>query len=432
MDQTASAGCEAEHGYRIINIITPSCNDSQQDAWLTSAHLEVALDVIRKELPYIEDLHLQADNASNYHCTQFLDQAPAVASLSGFHLRSMWHNEPGEGKDLVDAAFNQFKTPARNRISKTSTEQGFELNAPTAVHLACVASMRPPAGMTIVACKTPARTESDSAQLSWTPLDGIKQYFHYVFEEPDWQPPASQGGPSKQLKGITEAELNVCLGKRYCTVDLLKMVLRANGCSQLKGKKAQLQDRLRQVHSEQEGKLRALELLHEGMPQAPPGRPVLVRKHFNFGTGERVHLPLPVRPDGGFNDASLSTGATGISPADAIEPEELAGMNQVAKKHGWACLESGSEAMAGARHTVERIHGAAREQPAETAARPVPTHPDSPRRRKSDQEASKREQVRRDQERGLKRLRASFDTTLPCPNQHLGCETRCDFPSSSS
>ena len=93
----------AEHGYKILNVITsgPSCTDHQQDAWLTAAHLTVALEQIRKQLPYVRDLHLQSDNASNYHSSQVLDQFQGLARECGYRLLSMWHNEPGEGKDLT-------------------------------------------------------------------------------------------------------------------------------------------------------------------------------------------------------------------------------------------------------------------------------------------------------------------------------------------
>ena len=39
----------------------------------------------------------------------------ANQEFSNFRLLSIWHNEPGEGKDLVDALLNQYKTPARKQ-----------------------------------------------------------------------------------------------------------------------------------------------------------------------------------------------------------------------------------------------------------------------------------------------------------------------------
>ena len=52
------------HGYRILNIITPDCSDHQLDAWLTSAHIEVALEVVREQVPCLRGVRFQTDNCS--------------------------------------------------------------------------------------------------------------------------------------------------------------------------------------------------------------------------------------------------------------------------------------------------------------------------------------------------------------------------------
>ena len=166
--------------------------------------------MLKEQAPYLDGLYFHADNAPHYHCSQILYQLPgaftqfcaqtglcskclrnalqtqngdvhALCAISlsaarllsftvhhyrrvfasavreqGFRLLAMWHNEPGEGKDLVDALFNAFKTPARVRINSCKEQ----LIARTSVHLACIASLQTPRGMLIGACLTMPRQDA--------------------------------------------------------------------------------------------------------------------------------------------------------------------------------------------------------------------------------------------------------------------------------
>ena len=56
---------------------------------------------------------------------------PRYDAVPRFCVLEIWENEPGKGKDLVDALFNQFKTNAKYRVSRTQTA----LLACTSVHL---------------------------------------------------------------------------------------------------------------------------------------------------------------------------------------------------------------------------------------------------------------------------------------------------------
>ena len=78
----AAGWSEEEHGYELIKIITASCTDHQQDAWLTIAHVEAALQKLREQAPYLDGLYFQADNAPNYHCSQILYQLPGEFTQS--------------------------------------------------------------------------------------------------------------------------------------------------------------------------------------------------------------------------------------------------------------------------------------------------------------------------------------------------------------
>lgn len=58
-------------------------------------------------------------------------QTRDMTLFHGFCVLKIWENEPGKGKDLVDALFNQFKTNAKYRVSRTQTA----MLACTSVHL---------------------------------------------------------------------------------------------------------------------------------------------------------------------------------------------------------------------------------------------------------------------------------------------------------
>jgi hypothetical protein len=176
-----AADAHADHGYEVVSILTPSCSDHQQDAWLTCAHWEAALQQALKLVPWLRKLSLQCDNAGNYHCSQFLDQAAGIADLCGMELVDVCFNEPGEGKDLCDGAFNMAKSPVRHRIARSDGN----MSAPTSLHLAAIASLNPPAGMTFAACKS-VRSNAATSSWVWPTMSGIRKYHHFRYMAPSW------------------------------------------------------------------------------------------------------------------------------------------------------------------------------------------------------------------------------------------------------
>ena len=366
-----AARSDSGGSYQVISIATPSCSDHKQDAWLTAAHWEVALQQLKKQVPYLCDIYPQCDNAPNYHCTQFMDQAAGVATACGLRLLEMWFNEPGEGKDLVDGMFNNVKTPVRNRINRSHGN----LRADTSVHLAALASMHPPKGVTLVVCQTPARP---AAPWAWQTATGCKRWYHIRYLQPDFELPtapsskgsewcaaagqAAPGAVQSQQRSARaahrgDAATSGKVRKRakkgaeqpsqyaaepqlisrdmlrlqllHCKVPVLRSFLQAHR-AQASGRRDDMHARVLQLHSDCGGRLGHLQLL------APPanslqGRPIVAYRHYNFGEGEVTRLPLPT-VSGQAATGSYGTGAIGVAPADVLPPQDLQQYNEYAQR----------------------------------------------------------------------------------------------------
>ena len=126
---------------------------------------------------------------------------------------------------------------------------------------------------------------------------------------------------------VTELQLNSAL--RRCSNVQLQALCCANAQVQT-GNKADLQERIRHAHSQQSHMLHGWAGVSRVLPQ---GRPMLAYKHFDFGKGRHVHLPLP-ELDGQAITGIYSTGAKGIAIADALTAAKRATFNAYAAKMG--------------------------------------------------------------------------------------------------
>ena len=130
--------------------------------------------------------------------------------------------------------------------------------------------------------------------------------------------------PGTASKAISTEMLRLHL--HTCKASDVRAFLKAHGVGST-GKREQLRVRVMQLHADNGGALAHLHLLEPAADQVL-GRPIVAFRHFNFGKGEVLRLPVP-STGGRQACGSYSTGAIGVAPADVLPAAGRFSANQM-------------------------------------------------------------------------------------------------------